>query len=218
MKTGISYKFLMPSCVVVVWLVSVIACQSSVPEFDEQRAFQYLQDQCALGPRNPGSNGHTAALDYFTRELQGFADTVFQQPFTAEDPATGNSYALNNIVARFQSSLDTGTHILLGAHWDTRPRADMDRDPARRDDPILGANDGASGAAVLLELARLFFQNPPPVSVTLVFFDGEDMGLNGKPESWALGSQYFARNLPIPKPEAAIVIDMIGDADLSLPI
>jgi hypothetical protein len=191
-------------------------CQSLPVQFDGVQAFRYLEAQCAFGPRNPGSDGYRQCREYLYEMLAGAADTVFYQEFTLPDPTGGDSLALANIIARFNP--DAPRQILLGAHWDTRPWADQDPDVSRREEPILGANDGASGVAVLLELARLFHETPPPVGVTLVLFDGEDLGQQGKPRSYARGASYFARNLPIPRPEYAIVLDMVGDVDLNLPI
>jgi hypothetical protein len=123
---------------------------------------------------------------------------------------------MTNIVGIFFGS---GTKsLLLGAHWDTRPTADHDVNPERRNKPILGANDGASGVAVLLETARILTQNPHDETIYIVFFDAEDLGIEGNPRSYALGAQHFAKNLPIPKPDNAIILDMVGDAELHLPI
>jgi Zn-dependent M28 family amino/carboxypeptidase len=116
---------------------------------------------------------------------------------------------LVNIIARFQ--LDSRERIVIGAHWDSRPMADMDPDASHRNQPIPGANDGASGVAVILQLARLFSQEPPPVGVDLVLFDGEDSGQSGDLQSWCLGSRYYAMNLRGELPRWGIVLDMIGE-------
>ena len=108
--------------------------------------------------------------------------------------------------------------MLLGAHWDTRPWADSDLNIEKHNQPIIGANDGASGVSVLLELAKIFHYNPPPIRVSIVLFDAEDMGRPGVPKSYARGSQFFAKNLPIEKPDEAIILDMIGDKELHIPI
>jgi len=106
----------------------------------------------------------------------------------------------------------------LGAHWDTRPRSDYDLDPLKKNDPIIGANDGASGVAVLLELARIINLKVPVIGVDIVLFDGEDFGEEGDLARYFLGSRYFSRNFEGRKPEWALIIDMVGDADLELPI
>jgi hypothetical protein len=105
---------------------------------------------------------------------------------------------------------------MLGAHWDTRPQAEKDRNPALRNQPIAGANDGASGVAVLLELARVFAANPPPVTVDLVFFDLEDMGnINGLP--YSIGASEFIAANPFYRPNAGIIVDMVCAKNLSIP-
>lgn len=192
------------------------ACNPPLPEFDGQNAFLYLEQQCAFGPRNPGSSGHRECRAYLTRTLSARADTFLVQPFEYHDATIGKTYQLTNLIARFNT--DAERQILIGAHWDTRPWADQDPDTARRREPILGANDGASGVAVLLELARLMQNQPPPLGITLVLFDGEDLGQAGAPRSYAQGAQYFARHLSGERPEYAIVIDMVGDAELDLPM
>jgi len=124
---------------------------------------------------------------------------------------------LNNVIAVHQP--DNPRKLMLSAHWDTRPVADRESDPGRRRLPILGANDGASGVAVLLELARVFRQHPPRVGVVFVFFDGEDAGDSGSSQGFCLGSQYLAAHLqPQWQFEQGINLDMVGDRDLLIPI
>ena len=192
------------------------SCNNAVPKFDKGNAFRYLVEQCEFGPRNPNSNGYKQCLVYLQKTLAGFADTIFLQPFVLDDLVNEESYDLTNIIARFK--VDEPEQILIGAHWDTRPWADEDPEPEKRNDPIVGANDGASGVAVVLELARILNVSPPPIGVTLVLFDGEDMGRSGIPKSYAQGSLAFAKDLPIEKPDEAIILDMIGDAELHIPI
>ena len=197
--------------------ISVLSsCNNAVPNFDKGNAFRYLVEQCEFGPRNPGSNGYKQCLDYLQKTLSGFADTILLQPFVLDDLVNENSYDLTNIIARFK--VDDPQQLLIGAHWDTRPWADEDPDTEKRNNPIIGANDGASGVAVILELARILKASPPPIGITLVLFDGEDMGRSGTPKSYAQGSLAFAKDLPIEKPDEAIILDMIGDAELHIPI
>ncbi len=197
--------------------ISVLSsCNNAVPIFDKGNAFRYLVEQCEFGPRNPGSNGYKQCLDYLQKTLSGFADTVLLQPFVLDDLVNEKSYDLTNIIARLK--VDAPQQLLIGAHWDTRPWADEDPDTEKRNDPIIGANDGASGVAVILELARILNASPPPIGITLVLFDGEDMGRSGTPKSYAQGSLAFAKDLPIEKPDEAIILDMIGDAELHIPI
>ena len=197
--------------------ISVLSsCNNAVPNFDKGNAFRYLVEQCEFGPRNPGSNGYKQCLDYLQKTFSGFADTILLQPFVLDDLVNEKSYDLTNIIARFK--VDAPQQLLIGAHWDTRPWADEDPDTEKRNDPIIGANDGASGVAVILELARILNASPPPIGITLVLFDGEDMGRSGTPKSYAQGSLAFAKDLPIEKPDEAIILDMIGDAELHIPI
>jgi len=197
--------------------ISVLSsCNNAVPNFDKGNAFRYLVEQCEFGPRNPGSNGYKQCLDYLQNTLSGFADTILLQSFVLDDLVNEKSYDLTNIIARFK--VGAPQQLLIGAHWDTRPWADEDPDTEKRNDPIIGANDGASGVAVILELARILNASPPPIGITLVLFDGEDMGRSGSPKSYAQGSLAFAKDLPIEKPDEAIILDMIGDAELHIPI
>ena len=203
--------------ILTIFTISVLSsCNNAVPNFDKGNAFRYLVEQCEFGPRNPGSNGYKQCLDYLQNTLSGFADTVLLQSFVLDDLVNEKSYDLTNIIARFK--VGAPQQLLIGAHWDTRPWADEDPDTEKRNDPIIGANDGASGVAVILELARILNASPPPIGITLVLFDGEDMGRSGTPKSYAQGSLAFAKDLPIEKPDEAIILDMIGDAELHIPI
>ncbi len=185
------------------------------PEFNADSAFAFLTAQTDFGPRNPGSEGHRACLQYLVRQLGKYTDLVETQPFMHYDADRGITVTMSNIIARFRPELTR--RILLCAHWDTRPVADMDS-PENAHKPILGANDGASGVAVLLEMARQFALHPPPVGIDIVFFDGEDYGKRGDLQNYFLGSRYFVKNNNRFFPEYAILLDMVGDAYLQLPI
>ncbi|MBN2601638.1 MAG: M28 family peptidase, partial [Candidatus Marinimicrobia bacterium] len=201
--------------VIAILLIS-IACNRQNTAFDGKKAYTYLQEQCDIGFRNPGSPGHQRALDYYRNFFIGLADTLILQTFEQEIPDDGVSFTLTNIVAGFNSGGENP--LLIGAHWDTRPRADHDPDPKKRPLPILGANDGASGVAVLMHLGEILQKKQPNRAIYLVLFDGEDYGYSGSLAYYCMGSEYFAKNLPIPKPTEAIVIDMIGDKELHIPI
>lgn len=203
------------NCISFLSIVIIFSCNDSVPNFDENSAYQFLLDQCDFGPRNPGSEGYNNCKEYLIKTLDSYSDTVFTQPFFIND-IDDTQYDLDNIIAQY--NINSNSHLLLGAHWDTRPWADSDLNIEKHNQPIIGANDGASGVSVLLELAKIFHYNPPPIRVSIVLFDAEDMGRPGVPKSYARGSQFFAKNLPIEKPDEAIILDMIGDKELHIPI
>ncbi len=187
-----------------------------MPTFDGERAFSYLEAQCAFGPRAPGTEGHERALAYLRGQLAERADVVQIDAFTHEPgPGYDGPIELTNLMASFGPG--KSRRVLLCAHWDTRPWADRDPDPSAHDQPILGANDGASGVAVLLEIADHLKALPPPVGVDIVLFDGEDYGRSGDLENYFLGSRRFARTrADAYRPELSILLDMVGDRDLTL--
>ncbi len=187
----------------------------AIPEFSGSRAFDLLLKQTSMGPRNPESAGHGSCLQFLLSSLQSTADNVQTQEFVHTGYG-GEKLHLTNVIASFRPT--ASSRILLCAHWDTRPRAERDEDPTRRNQPILGANDGASGVAVLLEIAALLKATPPPVGVDIVLFDGEDYGKEGDLDLYFLGSRYFARTQSSHyRPEYGILLDMIGDANLDIP-
>ena len=191
-------------------------CSPSGPDFDEDHAFEYLVAQCDFGPRNPGSEGYYACLDFIINELDQSADDIILQDFRYQEQRYRKRYDLQNIIARFNP--DASFQTIISAHWDTRPWADQEDNRRDRNQPIIGANDGASGVAVLLELAKIMGETPPPIGVNLGFFDGEDLGVPGENETYCQGSRYFAKNLPIPRPDEAINLDMVGDKQLHIPV
>ena len=187
--------------------------------FDSSNAFEFLKKQCEFGPRPPGSEAHIKTRDYLSTELKKYTDAVTLQPFTSEVDVVGKpqqrkTLHMNNIIAEFGSSHNET--LLLAAHWDTRPCADKEPDKDVQLNPILGANDGASGVAVLLEIARILKLKPPPRRIVIVLFDGEDYGKST--DQMFLGSRYFAKNMGKWKPDYGILLDMIGDKDLEIPI
>ena len=206
----------MKKSIVTIMTIFIVSCQTNEIKFDANSSFSWLEKQCEFGPRNPGSQGYFDCKEFFINNLTEYSDTVFTQNFNYTELYDNNTFDLTNIISEF--SADSDKHILLGAHWDTRPWADRDLDVTNHSTPIIGANDGASGVAVLMELAKMFNINPPPINITIVLFDGEDMGVEGINNSWAKGSQYFAENLPIKKPDFGIIVDMVGDSNLEIPI
>ncbi len=183
--------------------------------FNADSAFQFLTMQTDIGPRNPGSDGHEKALQLLTGKLKSYGAIVTLQPFLHYDAGLGITLNMTNIIASFNPA--ARSRILLCAHWDTRPFADQDV-PPNNTRPILGANDGASGVAVLMEMARQFHLKTPAVGVDIVFFDGEDYGHEGDLDNYFLGSRYFVQNNTKYFPQYAILLDMIGDANLRIPI
>lgn len=180
------------------------------------RGMDQLHAQCAFGPRNPGSSGHARCLDFLRSQLEASGGRVTLQSFRHVAPGLREAVQLTNLLARFGPPRSGG--LLLGAHWDTRPWADYDPDPSRRDEPILGANDGGSGTGLLLALGEAFARRPPPIPVLLVLFDGEDLGREGHAEEYCAGSRYFANHLPGPFPEAALVVDMVASESMVLTV
>ncbi len=176
--------------------------------FDGDQAMQDVQYQVSMGDRIPGSPSHAKEVTWIQQELK-------KAGWTAEvQSTTSMGHPILNIVGKRKSSNTPNLPwVILGAHYDTRIYADKDPDPQKRQQYVPGANDGASGVAVLLELARSLPRNLP-VQVWLVFFDAEDNGdIPGW--DWLLGSRAFVDSLSS-KPDAAVVLDMIGDKDLNI--
>jgi glutaminyl-peptide cyclotransferase len=180
----------------------------TLSEFNGERAFEAAGYQTGLGPRVPGSTAHSQVVDWITSQLSSEGwQTSLQE-------TTMMGHSVKNIIAKRPASQNEGLPwIIIGAHYDSRLFADQDPDPDKRSQPVPGANDGASGVAVLMELGRVL---PPDLqkNVWLVFFDAEDNG-NIPGWDWILGSRAFVEALQ-GKPDAAIIVDMIGDADLNI--
>lgn len=187
----------------------------TVPAFDGANAFRYLTDQVNFGPRVSGTKAHDLCRDYLVSEMQKSAEAVNLQPFTIKG-YDGASIHYSNIISSF--NLKATTRILLLAHWDSRPWADEEADSSLWSKPVPGANDGASGVAVLLEMARHLKASPPSVGVDILFTDGEDYGRHNDRAGFLHGARHFASNLPPGyRPVFGILLDMVGDASLVLP-
>ena len=193
--------------VAVVAMLALAACTRSVrPEFDGARALALAAAQMEAGPRPPGTVPLRATGTWIAARLEEAGWKVDVHPVEYR------GVTLHNIVGRLGTSPDGP--LVLATHYDTRPRAD--RDPVDPGAPVPGANDGASGVAVLLELARILPDRLTGQEVWLVFFDGEDSGgLDGW--EWHAGASAFAAQLSV-IPRAVVVADMVGDADLRLPV
>ncbi|HEX7402223.1 MAG TPA: M28 family peptidase [candidate division Zixibacteria bacterium] len=201
-------------CLVLLFVLLGSCSSSTVPRFDAPRAFTYITEQCQMGPRYPGSVGHEKARKYLLERLSGYTPLVKTQEFTYRDEEKQLDLQLTNIIASFYP--EKKERILLCAHWDTRPMADHDPDSSLRSQPILGANDGASGVAIMLEVARILSEEEPPWGVDLIFFDGEDWGPESQVDKFCLGSKYFAKNKGNYQPHLGILLDMVADQDLKL--
>ena len=187
-----------------------------VPTFNADSAYQYVKAQCDFGPRVSGSEAHSACLAYFVEQFNAFgADTVIVQEgeMTIYD---GTEKPVRNVVASY--GLGKPNRMMICAHWDSRPFADNDINPDNRRKPIIGANDGASGVGVILELARQLGMKDATMGVDLILFDLEDLGAPDWEQTkladggWALGSKYWASHPHIPGYQAqfAILLDMVG--------
>ncbi len=194
------------------------ACQSKarggVREFDGARALGYVERQLAFGPRIPNTAGHRATGDWLVAELRARADTVIVQDFV-QHTRRGERLALRNVFARFRPG--AAERVLLLAHWDTRPRADRSLNLAAQRMPVPGANDGASGVAILLGVADALKARPAEIGVDLLLVDGEDYGDFADTTETLLGSRYFAAHRPQGyAPLFAVLFDMVGDRDLQI--
>ncbi len=179
-----------------------------LPNFDGERAYKIVVDQVSLGPRYPGSEGHEAVQVYIIDYLKQFGWSVEQQKIEYQGKQ------ISNIIAYRHEYIDLNQEwVIFGAHYDTRMVSDEDPNPSRRMEPVPGANDGGSGVAVLLEMARIL-PSIPNMNIWLVFFDAEDNGkLNGW--QWAMGSAAFVDQLTL-FPDKVVIVDMVGDADQNI--
>lgn len=182
-------------------------------QFNADSAYGFVARQVDFGPRVPGTDTHKACSAYLIEQLGRYADTVYVQNATVE-AFNGDVLPLTNIIGSFNPG--QSRRIMLMAHWDTRPWADMATE--ERNKPILGANDGASGVGVLLEIARNLAMEAPAVGVDIMFVDGEDYGDSGgfsdNRDTWCLGTQYWTKNM-VPysggnRPVYGILLDMVG--------
>ncbi|MDO4191439.1 MAG: M28 family peptidase [Bacteroidales bacterium] len=187
------------------------------PMFVGDSAYLFVEQQVAFGPRVPGSDAHKQCRDFLRERFLAYgAEVVVQEG--SETLYDGTKLPLYNIIASYNT--EATKRIVVCSHWDSRPFADHDPNVEHRNQPILGANDGASGVGVLLELARLFQQESPSVGIDLICFDLEDWGApehaeSVKEDTWCLGSQYWARHPHQTNYRAnfGILLDMVGAPD-----
>lgn len=181
--------------------------------FSADSAYRFVADQVAFGPRVPGTDAHARCADYIIGKLKAYGADVTVQDTTMTD-LNGNPHKIKNIIGRINPEAPTAAAMLL-AHYDTRPWADQDPDPSKHSTPIDGANDGASGVAVMLEIARNASSLSPDKGIDLLFVDAEDGGQYSDDLSWCLGSQLWAAS-----PDSgfrpvgyALLLDMVGGKD-----
>lgn len=183
----------------------------SIPVFDAASAYSFVENQIQFGTRDPGSPGHEACKDWLVQQFESYGATVIPQTFKAKKHKSG-TFQATNIIAQFNP--EQTRRILLSAHWDTRAVADYDPETGRRGEPIPGADDGGSGVAVLLEVARQLAANPINFGVDIVLFDAEDQGIDSgnDPLSWCQGAQYWGKNTHVKNYKAlfGIHLDMVG--------
>lgn len=191
---------------------------------DGQRAYGYLKQICALGPRISGTDANTAQRKMVSDHFKKCGATVTEQTFDGRDPQSGEPFRMVNLKGSWFP--DRADRVVIAAHYDTRPTPDRETDPALMDSPFLGANDGASGVALLMEIAHHLKDMNTPWGVDLVIFDGEERvyGRNANIDDYFLGSKAFSRAYQAEQRRArpryryarGIILDMVGDADLNI--
>lgn len=187
-----------------------------VPVFNADSAYAYVKAQTDFGPRIPNTKAHKDCADYLAAKLKAFGAETIVQPVqvTTFDGTKINGY---NIIGQYKP--ESPKRVLICSHWDSRPWADNDPDPSKHNEPVMGANDGASGVGVILEIARQMQKTAPEIGIDCIFFDAEDWGPgDGHPQQqgaesfWALGTQYWARQPHKSGYMAryAVLLDMVG--------
>ena len=192
--------------------------KSFISNFDADSAYRFVKEQVDFGPRVPATAAHAKAANYLYEKLSQYTDTALIQSFKAR-VYTGEVFDSKNIIGIFNPT--NRKRVLLCAHWDSRPYADHDPNPENWYKAIDGANDGASGVGVLLEIARQLSISRPEIGVDIIFFDVEDYGTHqskqdeSNGEEWALGSQYWAKNPHTFGYRAfyGILLDMVGASE-----
>lgn len=205
--------------VLILSLTLVSLSRASWPSLDGEKAFEHILRQCSFGPRIPGTRAHEECSKYITEELRRAGSEVTHHRFIYKSHALRKELIGTNIWAKVKGSKPKES-ILLCAHWDSRPMADRDPVLSNRKKGVPGANDGASGVAVLLEVARILGARPPPREVHIVLFDMEDMGELPPggilKDPFCIGSRRFVSDHPDFRPSWGILLDMVGKKGLRI--
>ncbi len=213
-------RMLLLACLAACTLTSCDRFRGPKTSFDGQAAYAMVKTQVAFGPRVPGTAAWKKTGDWIVTQLKQLGDSVVEQRFEHVTPA-GDTIPMRNIIARIRP--DLSQRVLYVTHWDTRPTADNDPVIGNRKLPIPGANDGASGVAMFIQIAAALKKTPPTVGVDLLFVDGEDYGdFNTYSDTASnpdvlIGSTYYARHMDMTHPPLyGVLWDMIGDKDLDI--
>lgn len=183
-----------------------------VPKFDGDKTYALVEKQLSFGHRIPGTPEHKATKDWYVEQLKATGAEVQVQEFKASFLGLEDKESYN-IIASFNPK---NTHrVMLAAHWDSRLIAEKDEEKSMQEKPIMGADDGATGTAILLQIANIIKENPIDLGIDIVLFDAEDQGDSGDNFSWCLGSQYWGDNPHVPNYKATfgILLDMVGAKD-----
>lgn len=191
---------------------SSTSSQNSVTPFSADTAYAFIEKQVAFGPRVPNSEGHRSCRNWLIGKLEQYGAKVYAQD-TKVRAYDSTELAITNIIGAFNP--DAEERILLLAHWDTRPEADFDPNPSLKSKPIIGADDGGSGVAVLLEIARIIQSTDSKKGIDIFFTDAEDYGAPHIEDSWCLGSTYWSLHPHVEgyKAKYGILLDMVGAKD-----
>lgn len=187
------------------------------PDFNAENAYKAVSSQLAFGPRVPGTSAQTKCAAWIEAEFKKVADTVYVQKANVKQVITNKTYPAINVIASFNPN--AAERVLLLAHWDSRPWAD--EDSVNKEKPIMAADDGASGVAVLLEIARCLKLQKPAIGVDILLVDAEDVGKSEwTEESYCLGTQYWAKNPHVAgyKAKAGVCLDMVGSKGAQFPL